>query len=126
MLIKSALLGGQAKDYLEDSLNLASCACQTNIRVQLPETAYTLHILEARGSHWRKPETQFSGIAADLRQSLRICGIPVEPRVDFRRVAPSRLLEPSSAYKYPCNCPEREQSSFLGVGADFRRDFSVV
>ena len=50
MGINPALLGGQAKDYLEDALNLDSCACQTNIRVKLPETQYTLNILEARGS----------------------------------------------------------------------------
>jgi len=37
MVINPALLRGQAKDYLEDTLNLDSCACQTNIRAKLPE-----------------------------------------------------------------------------------------
>ena len=68
MVINPALLGGQAKDYLEDSLNLASCTCQTNIRAKLPETAYTLHILEARGSDWQKPGTPLPAIAAEMRQ----------------------------------------------------------
>ena len=50
MVINPALLGGQAKDSLEDALNLDSCACQTNIQVQIPETEYTLTIHEAIGT----------------------------------------------------------------------------
>ena len=50
MVINPALLGGQAKDYLEDILNLDSCAWQTNIRAKVPEIGYTKIILEARGT----------------------------------------------------------------------------
>ena len=49
MVINPALLEGQAKDSLEDALNLDSCACQMNIRAKVPETGYTLNILAARG-----------------------------------------------------------------------------
>ena len=119
MVINPAILGGQALDSLEGALNLDSCACQTNIRVQLSEMGYTLNILAARGTTWRNPETYLPGIAADPRQSLRIRGNPTEPRVDFRRVDPSRLPEPFEAYKYPCLWPKRKQFSFLGVGPDF-------
>ena len=47
MVINPALLGGQAKDYLEDTSNLDPCSCQANIRAKVPETGYTMNILEA-------------------------------------------------------------------------------
>jgi len=99
MVINPALLGGQEKDYLEDSFNLASCAHQTDLRTDLTKTGYTKKRLEARRSHGPKPGTKVPRIAADPRHSLRICGKVVEPRVDFRRVAPSRLLDSSESYK---------------------------
>ena len=49
----------------------------------------------------------------------RFHGTLVGPRVNFRRVAPSRLLEAVFAYINPCIGPEREPFSFLGVVADF-------
>ena len=48
-----------------------------------------------------------------------IRGPLVGPRVDFRRVAPSRLPEVSFAYKNPCIGPERGSFLFLGVVSDF-------
>ena len=119
MVINPALLGGQGKDYLEDSLNLASCTCQTNIRAKLPETAYTLHILEARGSDRKNSVAPLPTITAETRQEPRFRGKAMEPRVDFRRVAPSRLLEDTYAYIYPCIWPKRKHFSFLGVVSDF-------
>ena len=109
------------RDYLEDTLNLASCAYQTNLRTELPETEYTRKRLEARRSPGPKPGSFLPGLAADPRLLPRIRGLLVEPRVDFRRVASSRLLEASLAYIYPCIRPKRKQSSFLGVGSDSRR-----
>ena len=83
------------------------------MRTKVAETGYTLNILEARRSHGRNPGTHLPGIAAYPRQSLRIRGKVVEPRVDFRRVAPSRLPEHSYAYINPCIGPKRKQF-FLG------------
>ena len=39
------------------------------------------------------------GFAEETRQMPSFRGNLVGPRVDFRRVAPSRLLEPTFAYK---------------------------
>ena len=50
MVINPALLGGQAKDYLEDTLNLDSYERQTNIQTKLPELGYTQIIPEATGN----------------------------------------------------------------------------
>ena len=80
-------------------MNLASCAYQTNLWANLPETEYTKKTLEARGSIAPKPGTFVPSIAAETRQLPRFRGNVVEPRVDFRRVAPSHLPEYSFAYK---------------------------
>jgi len=44
-----------------------------------------------------------------MRQLSRFCGNVVGPRVDLRRVAPSRLPDASFAYIYPCRDPKRKQ-----------------
>jgi len=64
---KSALLGGQAREHLEDALNLDLCSHQTNIRAKLPETEYTKKIPEAPRILAQKPGTFVPGIAADPR-----------------------------------------------------------
>ena len=87
--------------------------------MKLPETEYTRKLLEARRFPEPKSGSYLPGLAADLRLLPRFRGQLVEPRVDFRRVTPSRLLESSYAYKYPCIGPERGSFSFLGVGSDF-------
>ena len=68
MVINPALIGGQAKDYLEDTLNLASSAHQTDLRTKLPEKEYTKKCLEARRSPGRNPGTHLPAIAAETRQ----------------------------------------------------------
>jgi len=92
MVIKSAILGGQARDLLEETSNLDLCLRQTNIRAQLPELGYTRKILEASWSHAPKPGTFIPGITANPRQLPQIRGNVVGPRVDFWRVGPSCLL----------------------------------
>ena len=64
-----------------------------NIRAKLPEKEYTKKTLEARGISSPKPGTFVPGITVKMRQLPRFHGNRMEPRVDFRRVAPSRLLE---------------------------------
>ena len=55
MVINPALLGGQAREHLEDTSNLDSCARQTNIQAKLPELEYTMKTLEARRIPVPKP-----------------------------------------------------------------------
>ena len=50
---------------------------------------------------------------------LSFRGILVGPRVNFRRVVPSRSPEAFYAYKIPCIGPKREPFSFLGGVSDF-------
>ena len=113
MVINPEFRGAQVRDYLEDTSNLDSCARQTNIRTKLPEKEYTKKTLEARGSIAPKPGTFVPGIAAETRQLPRFRGNGVESRVDFRRVAPSRLPKGAYAYINPCRGPEREHFSFF-------------
>ena len=68
MVINPALLGGQAKDYLEDTSNLASCVHQTDLRTELPKTEYTWKLLEARRTSGPKPGSHLPGIAAKTQQ----------------------------------------------------------
>ena len=68
MLINPALLGGQARDHLEDTLNLASSAHQTDLRSKLPEIGYIWKQLEARRTRGPKSGTHLPGIAAKARQ----------------------------------------------------------
>ena len=52
-----------------------------------------------RRGHASKIDAWLHSIAVETRQLSRFRGNGVEPRVDFRRVAPYRLLESSYAYK---------------------------
>jgi len=80
-------------------MNLASCAHQMNMRTKLPEREYTRKRLEARRISEPKPGRSLRGLAADSRLLPHFRGLLEDPRVDFRRVALSRLLEASLAYK---------------------------
>ena len=74
-----------------------------------------MNILEARRTPAPKPGSYLPGLAADPWLLPQIRGPLVGPRVDFQRVAPTRLLEESYAYINPYRGPERSSFGFLGV-----------
>ena len=86
-------------------MNLDSYARQTNIQAKLPETGYTRKLLDQRG-----PTDKNQGPKSLVLPQKR--GNGVEPRIDLRRVAPSRLPEGSYAYIYPCIWPKRGSFRF--------------